>query len=279
MRSKAGEHWISIFREAVNKCLNDVPKLIRSKSGTKIYNIKQNNDPTIKAELYAEDVLFSILSREKIPVEFYSEERGYLLQSPGAKYLVLLDPIDGTFLALRNLSGASIGISVLDLDTMEPLAAMVGDYYSKDVYWATNAGALRNGKPMRPSRVQDLDQAFISTCYGKMGRFDLMLAGKGLVKPFYRLNITAGILSMVWVGAGQVDAHFDLMLGHRPYDFVAGAYIAGIAGAIVTNEQGEKLIFTKDVNKRYKFIIAANKKLHAQILDAHREQEKIMMSK
>jgi len=271
MRLEPEKIWISIFRKIIDKCLNDVPRMLRSGSGKKVCYVKKNNDPTIKAELYIENVASSILSRAKIPVKVFSEERSYILDSPKAKYLVLLDPIDGTYLALRNLSGASIAISVLDLDTMKPFAAMVGDYYNQDIYWATNNGAFVNGAPMRPSSIQSLDKAYISTCYGKASRLDLMLAGQGLVKPIYRLNTTGGMLAMVWVGNGQVDAYFDLMLGYKPYDFVAGAHIAKMAGAIVTDQSGKDLVFSKDMNKRYKFIIAANKKLHTQILDTSKK--------
>ena len=59
-----------------------------------------------------------------------------------------------------------------------------------------------------------------------------MLKGEGVIKPVYWLNTTGRILSMVWVGTGQVNAYFDLMLGYKLYDFVAGAYIANMAGAI-----------------------------------------------
>jgi len=266
MKSKLEELWLSIFREIVDRCFNDVPTMISSGAGAEICNIKPDGDPTIGAELHAEDIALSVLSRENIPVKIYSEERGYLLDSFGAEYLVLFDPIDATYLAERNLSGSCVAISVLTVDTLEPFAAMVGDYYNRSIYWATRDGAFRNGERIRPSNISTLDKAYVSTCYGKTSRLELMLEGKGVVKPVYWLNTTGGILSMVWVGSGQVDAYFDLMLGYKPFDFLAGAYIASMAGAIVTDEFGRDLVFSSDMNRRYKFIIAANKGLHSEIL-------------
>lgn len=271
MSSEREQIWISLFREIINQCLDDIPTMISLRNGAEVRNIKQDGDPTIKAELHAEDIASSILSRENIPVKLYSEERDYLLESCETEYLVLFDPIDGTYLAVRNLSGACVAISVLDWETMEPFAAMVGDYYDRSIYWATSDGAFKNGEPMEPSGVLTLDRAYVSTCYGKSSHLELMLGGKGLVKPIYWLNTTGGILSMVWVGNGQVDAHFDLMMGHKPYDFVAGAYIAKMAGAIVTDEFGKELVFSRDMSKLYKFIIASNKDLHLQILTGYSE--------
>lgn len=71
---------------------------------------------------------------------------------------------------------------------------------------------------------------------------------------------------MARVANGQVDACLDLMLGYKPYDFSAGAFIAKQAGAIVTDEYGNDLIYPSDPNVRCKFIIASTRELVDDII-------------
>ena len=56
------------------------------------------------------------------------------------------------------------------------------------------------------------------------------------------------------------------MLGYKPYDFSAGAFIAQQAGAIVTDGEGNTLTYPSDPNVRCKFIIASTRKLVDDIL-------------
>lgn len=262
------EFWLTSLRSIIESCFEYVPKIIQGGPGADITAIKPDGDPTIKAELHAEKIALATLSKQSIPLALYSEESGYLLNAPDARYVVLLDPIDGTFLSVRNLPGSCVAISVHEADTMEPVAAMVGDYYSRDIYWATSEGAFKNSRSIHPSSVTTLDKAYISTCYGKASRIGSILEKKGLVGTVYWIETTGSMLSMVWVATGQVDAYLDLMLGYKTYDFAAGAYIAKMAGAIVTDEHGNVLRYPSDLTARCKFVIAANEQLHAAIMCA-----------
>lgn len=271
VQAESGKPWLAPLRAIVASCCEDVPKLIRTGKGADVVVIKPDEDPAIKAELHVENLVSYMLSKQSIPLSLYSEESGYLLHAPRARYVVLLDPIDGTFLAIRNLPGSCIAISVHDAKTMEPVAAMVGDYYSQDIYWATSEGAFKNGTSIHPSSVTTLDKAYISTCYGKASRIPLMLAKKGIVNKAFWIETTGTMLSMVWVGTGQVDVYLDLMLGYKPHDLAAGAYIAKMAGAVVTDELGNDLRYPADLTTRCKFVIAANEKLHSAIMRAATE--------
>lgn len=268
MQDQIGKFWLISLRSIIEKCFEYVPGLMDTYSGVNIVAIKPDGDPTIEAEVRVEDIASDILFKQNIPLILYSEERGYLLNDSDAKYVVLLDPIDATFRAVRKLPGSCIAISVHEADSMEPVAAMVGDYHNRDIYWATSEGAFKNGRGIHPSAVTTLDKAYISTCYGKTSRIGSILEMKGLVGTVFWIETTGGILSMVFVGTGQVDAYLDLMLGYKTYDFAAGAYIAKMAGAVVTDEYGDPLRYPHDPTVRCKFIIAANEMLHKAIMRA-----------
>lgn len=271
MREDPGRAWEPVLRAIVERCLDEVPGLIESGQGAAVTALKPDGDPTIAAELYAERIAQTILSRQDNPVTLYSEESEYLLKASDARYIVLLDPIDATFLAVRRLPGSCVGISVHEANRMEPVAAMVGDYLTADVYWATAEGAFKNGERIRPSSVTTLEHAYISTCYGKATRIGSILDRKGLIGSAQWIETTGGILSMVLVGTGQIDAYLDLMLGYKSYDVAPGAYIARMAGAVVTDEEGNDLRYPRDLEVRRKFIIAANVELHAKIIRAAAE--------
>lgn len=258
------------FYEIANKCLKKIPEFISEYTdrASVAEQMKSDGDPSTLADIMAENIAYDILSKIDENIDFYSEERGYLLKSDESKYIVQMDPIDGTFMALRQLPGACMAITAFLKEGMRPIEALVADYYNGDIYWADQTGSFLNDKPIHPSNRTKLEEAFISTCYGKMSRFGKILDDPRFIGNTFWISTNGGILDMVRVASGQVDAYLDLMLGYKTYDFSAGAYIAEKSGACVTNEYGEPLVYPDDPDMRCKFIIAANKELLDEILKA-----------
>ncbi len=267
-KNDAGTNWLPILREAIGECLGEVPQLLGTPEGRRIVRVKTDGDPTLQAEIYIEDVITRFVSATQVRVRLHSEERGLLLDATDPEFVILLDPIDGTYLAERGLPGACIGISVHDANTMNPVAAVLGDYFSQDVFWGSTEGAYRNGIAIRPSDTSRLSAAFVSTCYGKASRIGSLLDKGGPTKKVWWLETTGSMLAMARVGTGQIDAYWDLMLGYKPYDFAAGAYIAAAAGAIVTDPSGAPLTYPGNLDLRCKFIIAANDRLLRESIEA-----------
>jgi fructose-1,6-bisphosphatase/inositol monophosphatase family enzyme len=268
---KVSREWLSKLKSIIERCIVEIPRSLETKAGREIVAVKPDGDPSLQAEILCENLVTQKLEELALPVILYSEEQGYLIKRRDARFVVLLDPIDGTFFALRKLVGGCIGISVHEASTMNPVAAVVGDYCHKDLYWASPEGAFHNGEPIQVSRVTDIDKAFISTNYGKYSRFGKMLDRVGVVEGAGWVETTGSILSMVRVATGQIDAYFDFMLGYKPYDFAAGAYIASMAGAIVTDEKGSELHLPADFSTRCKFIIASSKPLHKFIINNYKK--------
>lgn len=255
------------FYSIANQCLREIPDFINnSVDASRIENIKADNDPTTLADIMAEDIAYNQLKMLGNNIDFFSEERGYLLKCDRPKYFVQMDPIDGTFMALRQLPGACMAITAFLVEGMQPIEALVADYYNGDIYWADQEKSCLNNKKISPSKCKKLEQAFVSTCYGKRSRFNKILDDPRLVNRAFWISTNGGILDMVRVATGQVDAYLDLMLGYKTYDFSAGAFIAQQAGAVVTDGVGNKLVYPKDPNLRCKFIIASTRELVDDIL-------------
>ena len=258
--------WLVRMTDVAKRSIDEVPALLCKSVGRKVEAIKSDGDPTLAAELYVERIAESCVRDASEPVALFGEEQGYIIAPEQPRYLMLIDPIDGAYMALRGLPGACIALCLFEINGMTPVAAVVGDYNCGDLYTATAGEALRNGKPIRVASTQSMTDAFVSTCYGKAYRFERMLMGDGLVRGAGWLETTGSMLSLARVGSGEVDAYFDLMKGYKPYDFAAGAFIAQVAGAIVTDEIGKPIRYPRDQNARCKFIAAATPELHAEIL-------------
>jgi len=257
--------WTEILKGIVNRCLREVKPLLTTPEGTRIITIKPNEDATTAAETKAESIATGIIKKACSSAALFSEEQEYLLDPPNASYLVLLDPVDCTHLAIRGLPGACVGICVMDLAQHNIVSSVIGDYYNCDLYWADESGAFRNGQQVQPATVTKLKDAYVLTCYGKASRVSKMLAGEGMTREAFWIGSDGGILAMAQVGDGRIDAYFDLMLGYKPYDFAAGAYFASRAGAFVTDEYGNPLQWPDNQHQRCKFVIAATSELNEAI--------------
>lgn len=256
------------FHEIASQCLVKVPAFVAEDTdkASLVVSTKEDGDPSTAVDILAEDIACDVLKALSGQIDFYSEERGYLIKSNNPEYLIQMDPVDGTYLALRQLPGSCMAITAFRNGQMKPVCALVADYYNGDIYWADETGSTLNGKPVHPSNRKTLREALVSTCYGKRSRFGKILDDPRFIDKTFWISTNGGILDMVRVATGQIDAYLDLMLGYKTYDFSAGAYIAEKAGACVTNEHGEPLIYPEDVNQRCKFIIAANKELLGEII-------------
>ncbi|MBN2181789.1 MAG: hypothetical protein JW715_07725 [Sedimentisphaerales bacterium] len=257
--------WTEILKDIIRRCIKEVKPLFTIPEGMCVISIKPDYDPTIAAEIKAEGIAAGIIRKVGSSIALFSEEQEYLLNPLNPTHLVLFDPVDCTYLAIRELPGASAGICVIDLSQRKIISAAIGDYYNGDLYWADEEGAFYNGQQRHPTNVTELKDAFVSTCYGKASRVNKMLAGEGMTRDAFWIDTTSGILAMAQVGIGRMDAYFDLMLGFKPFDFAPGAYFAAKAGACVTDEYGNPLEWPHDQHQRCKFVIAATCELNKEI--------------
>ena len=143
------------------------------------------------------------------------------------KFIFLIDPLDGTSNAVKNIPayGMSIAVATVPkgrlatLDDVE--VGFVKDYASGTFYEAVKGhGARRNGKEMEPSQQTDLARLSL----GGFTKSKTLSASK-LVDTARRMRVLGSVvLELSYIASGKYDAFLDLR-GSRIIDIAAAKLI------------------------------------------------------
>ncbi len=107
-----------------------------------------SGSPTEEIDRLAEAEILKVLSAEGVDWDLVSEEVGAVARGGGRTLVV--DPIDGTHNALRNLPLTTISLALGRQDLAGVDIGLVRDLYRGTTYWATRGGgAFRDGRPIR----------------------------------------------------------------------------------------------------------------------------------
>ncbi len=181
----------------------------------------------------------------------------------------IVDPIDGTTNYLHGYPEYAVSIGAYD--NGEPLAGLILNVASKDLYTATNkGGAFRNGEPIRISSIADPTRSLIGTGFPfkhleyidrYMGQFEAVMRGTAGVR-----RAGSAALDLATVAAGQFDAFWEL--GLSPWDVAAGILIIREAGGVVTDLEGNPSKPTHGP------LVAGNPVIHDWLLNAIHKSDK-----
>ena len=212
-----------------------------------------------EADIAAEKIILSHLKKEFPDYSTLSEEAGE--ERKNSSYIWLVDPLDGTtnFKIKNPFFNVSIGLA-------KGKQVVLGIIYSPildELFYAVEGkGAYLNGKKISVSNTTNLSSTVIGFCHGGKNSKALDRALKIYPKLKALSNHTrqfgAAALEFCYLAAGRIDA--VEITDTNPWDVAAGSLIAKEAGATVTDLNGGQWDTTK------KDILAANSKLHAQLL-------------
>lgn len=172
----------------------------------------------------------------------------------------LVDPLDGTANYVHGLQGFAVSIAVEQQGRI--LAGVVYDPISGECFTArAGQGAWLNGRPLRASDCQELDQAMVAASFSpdvtrdsaEIRRFVEVLVACQSVR---RLGSCA--LNLSYVASGRIDAYWTTSV--KTWDVAAGALLVEEAGAIMTDLAGGALNLA-----RPEFLCASTPKLHADL--------------
>ncbi|MBK5289350.1 MAG: inositol monophosphatase [Acidimicrobiia bacterium] len=178
-------------------------------------------------DVVADQAALAILGGREITV--VSEESG-VSGPPKAPITVVIDPIDGSSNASRNIPYWATSLCALDREG--PLVAMVVNHATCVVYSAVRGqGAYRDDVKLTASDVTRTEDAFIglSTFPNRMLQW----------KQFRALGSCA--LALCDVAAGVFDGYFDGGSVHAPWDYLGGYLMCLEAGATVVDLQDRPL--------------------------------------
>jgi histidinol-phosphatase len=227
------------------------------------FNRKPDHSPVTEADRAVEQRLRAFMAKRFPEIGFLGEETGEVEnRKPGMRFVV--DPIDGTRAFIRGLKTWSVIVG-LEADA-EPVLAVVFMPAADDLFVAVKGeGAFCNGRPLRVSKVDTVEQALIS--HGGLNQFTST--------GFERVLVELADKSYSQRGFADFDGHravlhanADAMLdaGVKPWDICATAVLVREAGGELTSFDGSPTIYGGSA-------LISNGLIHQQLLNIIRSSQ------
>ena len=256
-----------IFSEVRKTLLQEREKLLEE--------VRNNpkGEMSYRFDLKAEEILIDYCKKRlDFPVRILSEERGHLTTKEGkAKYIIVVDPVDGSTNFKRGIEASGFSVAVLSAE--KPLAVqnvefgLVGNLFTGSVCKAGKGkGCYFNGKRMQTRKGIELEKAIIcldtdATQSEKNARYQRLMK---TVAGIRRLG--SSTLEATSVAIGASDAHVDVRDELTPENFMATYLLVREAGGVFTNGKGEELPEIESMTDKFNIVAAGNKELHEKIL-------------
>ncbi|MCX8065741.1 MAG: hypothetical protein N3G21_11320 [Candidatus Hydrogenedentes bacterium] len=289
-----------------------VEPLARNLKGKEIVHIAPTGDPTFAIDQAAEKALLSFLRASKLPIAYYSEDSGYSTYAREPKYLLIVDPIDGTRAAKNGFEWCTVSIAstrVIERPTFRDLDnACVVELLSDRIFYAERGEKtiiIEDGVKKRPKPSNNTDLETLSWSLTVPGRPSTLIfnAASKLIDlsslrgAFYVCNSTS--YSLTRLVTGQLDACVDIaikflkdspevakdkflrsgkgsIIGPAPYDLCPALLIAQEAGCVFTNLDGDSfdntLLLDTHPENFQTLVAASNSELHEYLLDFFHER-------
>lgn len=283
-----------IAKRLANKIIKAVSPAVREYAGTELggthIKIGADGTPTSFIDQVAEEKIVNILKNADVYSYLISEEVGELKLGKGTKRIVkitqelkrtdlteeetpkfifLIDPIDGTSNAIKEIPAYAISIAVAEVN--QGRLATINDVELGFVYNLANGnfieaekgkGCHLNNEKLTPSDNVKINKMTLGG-FTKSGTSE---ASK-LVDRARRMRVLGSVvLELSYVASGRYDAFLDLR-GSRIIDISAGKLILDEAGCIITDKYGHKLNNVLSIYEKTIVVAANNKEMHQQIID------------
>ena len=274
--------------------IKEVSRAIRPYIGTpeagEKVKIGADGTPTSLIDVVSEEIVVHTLKEAPVYSYIVSEEIGELRLGKGTKravsltqelrrddlsedekprFIFLVDPIDGTSNAIKEIPAFAISIAVASVPdgrvaTLNDVElAFISNLANGNFFEAEKGkGCWLNNKEVRPSDVVN----FSNLTLGGFTKSGTSQASK-LVDNARRMRVMGSVvLELSYVASGKYDAFIDLR-GSRIIDIAAAKLILEEAGGIITDKYGEKLNNTLSIYEKTIVVAANTKILHKQMID------------
>ncbi|MDR0913032.1 MAG: NAD(+)/NADH kinase [Methanobrevibacter sp.] len=206
--------------------------------------------------------LLEFLNNENLEEEFKAKNECY------PKFIFVVDPLDGTNNAIKQIPAFGISIAVAEIEGLnrfpnltDIVLGFVKDFSSGDCYEAIkNQGAFLNGEKISPSNLKSFSKATLG------GFIDLKQWIIEFLMRIRRLRVLGSVaIESSFVASGAYDIFFDLR-SSRILDIAASKLIIEESGAIITDTYGRKLKNNLTISEKVAIIVSGNKTLHEKII-------------
>ncbi|KZX14557.1 bifunctional NADP phosphatase/NAD kinase [Methanobrevibacter curvatus] len=256
----------------------------------KVVGMGADGTPTKKIDVYAEKKIIKILKTCEFITYLISEESGELklgndkvekidldkefkTNDLKGKLLFVVDPLDGTNNALKQIPVYGISIAVAKIKdhfpTLEDIKyGFIKDFSAGDYFQAIkDQGAYLNGKKFSPSTVDKLRNVSMG------GYFNVHSGTFELIRKVRRFRVLGSVaIESAYTSCGKYDVFMDLRRS-RILDFAAAKIIIEEAGSIISDKYGNKLKTKLRISEKVPIIASANEKIHQKVLDHINKKE------
>lgn len=265
------------------------PYVGKPESGEKV-KIGADGTPTSYIDIVAEDTLINILKNAPVLSYIVSEEVGELKLGKGTKrsinlteellrddlsdderpnFIFLIDPIDGTSNAIKEIPAYGISVAVAKvpegrLATLDDVElGFISNFGNGNFFEAEKGkGCWLNNEKVHPSDEVNISKMTL----GGFTKSSTSSASK-LVDNARRMRVLGSVvLELSYVASGRYDAFLDLR-GSRIIDIAASKLIVEESGAVITNKHGEKLNNKLSIYEKSVVVAANNEILHKQLIN------------
>ena len=266
------------------------PYVGKPESGEKV-KMGADGTPTSLIDIVAEEKVINILKNAPVLSYIVSEEIGELKLGKGTKrsislthelrrddiaeedkpkFIFLVDPVDGTSNAIKEIPAFGISIAVASvpegrLATLNDVElGFISNFGNGNFFEAEKGkGCWLNNEEVHPSNIVN----FSDITLGGFTKSGTSEASK-LVDNARRMRVLGSVvLEISYVASGRYDAFIDLR-GSRIIDIAASKLILEEAGGIITDKYGEKLNNILSIHEKTIVVAANNKILHKRMIDS-----------
>ena len=225
---------------------------------------KAGSSPVCDADVSVDRLLHERLSAEGSGIAWLSEESVDDPARLAARYVWVVDPIDGTRAYLAGLPDWAVSVALVDHG--RPVAACLYAPVTEEFFSAVaGKGATRNGVAIAASGGASLAQARIAGPKGLLERF------AEVAPPFVVMRRLPSLaLRLARVAQGTFDA---AIAGGNSYDWdlAAADLLVHEAGGAITSFGGGPVIYNGPV-PRHGALVAAGRDRHATLIDLLRDR-------
>lgn len=267
------EFWRNVSYQIIDEVGGAVSPLVGKKKSGETVKIGADGTPTKMIDIVAEEKIIEILENTGRSVTLVSEEIGeFKIGKESSEVVFVVDPLDGTTNALKNIPFYGISIAIAD-SSNKPLNSLtlqdieigfVKNLATGDLYEAVKGeGASLNGATVIPSSREDIGGSLIGAYIrGAMNEMNK------ICKTVQRIRLLGSVaIELCYVADGTYDAFLDIRGNLRVVDIAAAKLIIEEAGGIITNEHGKHLNNKLDVIERTSVIAACNSNIHTDTMN------------
>lgn len=219
-------------------------------------DFKSDHTPVTKADKEAEKVIIETIKSQFPDHGFLGEESGFYHEK--SEFVWIIDPLDGTKNFVRKIPLVATEIALMQNNELI-LGISNAPLFHELMYAEKGQGAYMNAKKMNVSKVDNLNQAFLS--YGNLRYFKESNLHNNVLSLVDKVQQSRGFGDF-WphhlIARGAIEIMIDAKT--KIWDNAALKVIIEEAGGLITDIKGQPV----DINTTT--IIATNKILHKEVL-------------